>query len=201
MHTRNRMHPNELSRLRALPRSVAYLVAIALTAGSVVAIARPGVARAGEIIPSVGLTRTVDHGDDARVFGGLAFRGHLAPVLLSEIAVDYRSEDAFDGLAKVRMWPVTASLYLSPVPALYAGAGVGWYNVTVDYDASLLIPDDTSQQFGVHVGGGMQVPLAPSAALDLNGRYVFMRDQESPLVPDTWNPDFWSTKLGLAFKF
>jgi opacity protein-like surface antigen len=101
----------------------------------------------------------------------------------------------------VRMWPITASLYLSPVPALYAGAGVGWYNVTFDYDDTLPIEDETNQEFGVHLGGGLQVPLAPSAAVDLNGRYVFMREQESPLVPESFDPDFWATRLGLAFKF
>jgi len=160
-----------------------------------------GTVRAGEIIPSVGLSRTVDGDNDAKLFGGIAFRGHLAPVLLSEIGVAYRSGSYFDDQLKVRMWPVTASLYLSPVPALYAGAGLGWYNTTFDYDSALPLEDETSQEFGVHVGGGLQVPLAPSAAVDLNGRYVFMREQDSPLVPESFDPDFWSTTLGIAFKF
>lgn len=172
--------------------ALAVLVALGAAAGA---------ARAAEIVPSLGITRAVNGEGGTRVLGGLAFRGHLAPMLLSEIAVEYRREDAFGGLATARMWPVTASLYLAPVPMLYAGGGVGWYNLTLDYTTPLQTSSDTSQEFGVHVGGGLQVPLAPALAVDLNGRYVFLRDQHSALVPDTWNPDFWSTKLGLAVKF
>lgn len=179
--------------IRGALAAAACIAALALTA--------PPAAAASEIVPSVGLTRAADNDGDAEVFGSLAFRHRLAPVLLSEIDVSYRSEDYFDDMLHVRMWPVTASLYLSPVPSLYAGAGVGWYNVTLDYEDDLLFEDDTSQEFGVHVGGGLQVPLAPSAAVDLNGRYVFMQEQESPLVPDTFDPDFWATRLGVAFKF
>jgi len=187
----------ERKRQHPVGRGTSALAAALCMTLSIVA----GTAHAGEIIPSIGLSRTLDGDNDARVFGGVAFRGHLAPILLSEIGVAYRSESYFDDQLQVRMWPVTASLYLSPVPALYAGAGVGWYNTTFDYDSALPIRDETSQEFGVHVGGGLQVPLAPSAAVDLNGRYVFMRDQESPLVPESFDPDFWSTTLGLAFKF
>jgi hypothetical protein len=182
-------------------RSASRRAAVATALVAALVIVAAGRAHSAEIIPSVGLTRAVDSDGDAKVFGGLAFRGHLAPILISEIGIEYRSEDYFDDQLKVRMWPVTASLYLAPVPALYAGAGVGWYNLTLDYDDSLLLDDDTSQEFGVHVGGGLQVPLAPSAAIDLNGRYVFLQEQESPLVPDTFDPDFWSTRLGLALKF
>lgn len=173
---------------------------LAVALGAVLMLAA-GAAQAGEIIPAIGLSRTTEGDNDAKVFGGVSFRGHLAPILISEVGVAYRSESYFDDQLKVRMWPVTASLYLSPVPALYAGAGVGWYNTTFDYDSALPIQDETSQEFGVHVGGGLQVPLAPSAAVDLNGRYVFLRDQESRLVPESFDPDFWSTTLGLALKF
>jgi opacity protein-like surface antigen len=98
------------------------------------------------------------------------------------------------------MWPVTASLYLRPVPALYAGAGVGWYHTTFDYASGVPLADETHQDFGVHVGGGFQVPLGAGAAVDLNGRYVMLRDQDSHLVPEKFNPDFWTTSIGLAFK-
>ena len=51
------------------------------------------------------------------------------------------------------------------------------------------------------VGGGLRVPLAPSAALDLNGRYVFLEEQNSRLVPSQFDPDFWTTSVGLAIRF
>jgi opacity protein-like surface antigen len=78
---------------------------------------------------------------------------------------------------------------------------VGWYHTTLDYNDALALPSETRQDFGVHVGGGLRVPLASSAALDLNGRYVFLQDQNSRLVPSTFDPDFWTTSVGLAIRF
>jgi len=160
-------------------------------------------AHAAEIIPSVGITRSARPGDSAQaqLSGGLAVRGELLPLLKSEIGVSYRSEDRMNGALTTRMWPVTASLWLTPLPALYAGGGVGWYHTTLDYNDSLALPSETRQDFGVHVGGGLRVPLASSAALDLNGRYVFLQDQNSRLVPSTFDPDFWTTSVGLAIRF
>ena len=155
-------------------------------------------ASALEIIPSVGLTRSVDS-DDTESLLGLALRGSLIPgVVKTEIGAQYRSESLYGGDLSLRQWPVTASLWLSPVPSLYAGAGVGWYHTTFEYADELDLDDNTTQEFGVHVGGGLRVPLVPQAALDLQGRYVFMQDQESQLVPESFDPDFWSLSLGIA---
>jgi len=160
-----------------------------------------GTASALEIIPSYGLTRSVDS-DDTESLLGLALRGSLiSNVVQTEIGAQYRSESLYGGDLKTKMWPVTASLWFSPVRSLYAGAGVGWYQTTFDYADELNIDDHTEQEFGVHVGGGLRVPIVPQAALDLQGRYVFMQDQESQLVPESFDPDFWSLSLGLAIGF
>ena len=180
-------------------RFTTLLLGPALAAALVVAPAER--ALAGEIIPSVGLTRSVD-GDEAKSLVGLALRGSLIPgVVKTEVGVQYRQESLYNGDLKLRQWPVTASLWLSPVPALYAGAGVGWYQTTFDYADNTGIGDTTHQDFGVHVGGGVRVPIVPHANLDLNGRYVFMQDQESHLIPEKFNPDFWSMTAGLAIGF
>ena len=159
------------------------------------------VGHAGEIVPSIGLTKPVNGDVDAAPYGGIAVRGMLAPMLETEIGVAYRSESRDADQLKIRMWPVTASLYLTPLPMLYAGGGVGWYQTTYDYASTLPYSDETKQEFGVHLGGGMQVPLGPRAGLDLGGRYVMMRDQQSPLIPEKFSPDFWTTSIGLALKF
>jgi len=39
------------------------------------------------------------------------------------------------------------------------------------------------------------------AALDLNGRYVFLDQATSALPPNGFDPDFWTTSVGLAIKF
>jgi len=175
-----------------------------IVTGSLVALAAlllgAGVGHGGEFVPSIGLTKSLNGGSDAQVYGGLAIRGNLAPILEGEVAAAYRSESRFNDQLRLRMWPVTASLYLKPVPALYAGGGVGWYHTTYDYESDL-IGDETVQKFGVHVGGGLKVPVAPRVALDLGGRYVKLQDQESKLIPEKFDPSFWTLSMGLALKF
>jgi opacity protein-like surface antigen len=161
------------------------------------------IARAAEIVPAIGLSKPVDGDQDAKTFGSLAIRGDLLGPVKAEIGASYRSETQSDGLLKRRIWPITASLWLSPVPMLYAGGGVGWYYTTFDYDQDRIpipIDDETKQEFGVHLGGGLKIPLAPSVGIDLHGRYVMMREQTSRLVPEKFDPDFWSTSVGLAIK-
>lgn len=185
-----------------LPRLDRAVLAVILMTAAVLLDVRP--ATSAEVIPGIGVTRTVDGGDEAQLSGSLALRGNLLPILKSEIAVGYRHESLFDDALKVRMWPITTSLWLAPVPALYFGAGVGWYHVTLDYDEDrvvLPLEDNTEQEFGIHLGGGVQVPLGTRVGVDLGGRYVMMRDQEGPLVPEQFDGDFWTTTVGLAIKF
>jgi opacity protein-like surface antigen len=158
-------------------------------------------AQSAEIVPALGMTKAVDGDDQAKMSGSLSLRGNLIPLLQAEVGVSYRSEDRFDGQLHLRQWPVTASLYLRPASVIYAGAGVGWYNTTYDYDDALALEDETRQDFGVHVGGGVQIPLAEKVGLDLNGRYVMLQDQDAKLVPEKFDPDFWTTSLGLAIRF
>jgi len=158
-------------------------------------------ARAAEIVPSYGLTRSVDGGDEVKGMYQLALRGSLVPNLLqSEIGVGYRTEEMAGGQLDVRQWPITASLYLSPMNMIYAGGGVGWYHTTYDYEDETL-GDETVQKFGVHLGGGVKVPVAPRVAIDLGGRYVKLQDQESKLIPEKFDPSFWTLSAGLALRF
>ena len=176
-------------------------VAVASSMAMAAALAMPPSSRAGEIVPSIGLSRSVDS-DQTKSNLGLAIRGNLAgPMVQAELGASYRSEKRFNDDLTVKMIPVTASILVRPIPMLHADAGAGWYHTKYEYSAPLLLADETKQEFGVHLGGGLQVPLMPRAALDLTGRYVFMRDQESKLVPTKFNPDFWTMSLGLALKF
>jgi hypothetical protein len=177
---------------RALVMAVAAAIALVVCAVP---------ARGAEVVASLGVTKPVDAGTDAQTYGGLAVRHYFVPLLMGEIGAAYRSESRFDDRLRVRMWPITASLYLAPARYLYAGAGVGWYHTSLDYASSVPAADETRQDFGVHVGGGLQVPLSRGVAVDLSGRYVMMRDQQSHLVPEKFDPDFWTTSLGLAFRF
>lgn len=177
------------------------LTSVAVACGVVAVLGVPTPARAGEIVPSIGFSRSADS-DEAKSNLGLAIRGNLAgPAVQAELGTSYRSEERFNGDLKVKMIPITASLLVRPIPSLHADVGAGWYHTKYEYAEPLLLEDETKQDFGVHLGGGLQVPLAPRAALDLTGRYVFMKDQESKLVPTKFDPDFWNMSLGLALKF
>lgn len=155
-----------------------------------------------ELIPSVGFTKATDaNAGSGKFSGGVALRAGLLPFLKLEGGIAYRQESLAGGDLKVRMWPVTTSLWLTPVPMLYAGGGVGWYRASYDYASTVPFADVTTNQLGLHAGGGLAIPLAPSFGLDLNGRYIFMQQQNDVQFPTQFNPDFWSTSVGLAFKF
>jgi hypothetical protein len=156
-------------------------------------------AQAAEIIPSFGITEAKD-ADNAKPIVGLALRGTAIPSVLDlDVRGQYRQEERFNGALKERMWPITASAWLTPLRVVYAGAGVGWYNTTVDYQNSAL-KSDTSNKFGVHAGAGLRMPMGDKVALDLNGRYVWLKDQETQIIPQKFNPDFWDVSAGLAFS-
>ena len=85
---------------------------------------------------------------------------------------------------------------------LYVGGGAGYYNTTLHYPHTPLLASATTQKFGVHLGGGMSVPMIPGvASVDLNGRYVYLGDQKSDLPPNNFKADYWTTSLGVAFSF
>lgn len=180
------------------PRFLTALMLAALV-GTNIGIARASV----EIIPSLGVTKsTDDNAGDAQGFGGLAIRFPVMSFLKAEGGIGYR-QDAFasDDL-KVRQWPITASLWASPVSTVYLGGGLGWYRTSYSYSGALAaFNDETTQDMGIHIGGGATLPMTSQLGLDLNGRYVFMQEQDNLQVPTTFNPSFWNVALGLAIKF
>lgn len=160
-------------------------------------------ARAVEIIPSIGLTKSTDeNAGDAQGFGGLAVRVPMFTILRLEGGIGYRQESFSGDALTVRQWPVTASVWVVPFPMLYAGGGIGWYRTTADFASSLPFEDTTTTETGVHLGGGLLMPVASNLSLDLHGRYVFMQaDNDNVQLPTTFDPDYWSTTLGLAIRF
>jgi hypothetical protein len=186
-------HAGRAARGDRLRAALAWLVAAALP------LSVPVVASAAELIPSVGLTRSVDS-DQTQSQIGLALRGTVVPgILRSEIGAGYRKDRYSGGALEVTQIPITASLLLTPIPTLHADAGVGWYNTHLDYQNDAL-QDETTQKFGTHVGGGFEIPLAPAVGVDVTGRYVFLQKQESRLIPESFNPNYWTLSLGLAFR-
>lgn len=187
------MQPHDLFSLRRRAAVGAFAFLLLLPLGI-------PTARAGEIVPSIGVARAADEGE-SRTFLGLELRGGLAPMVKTGLAVGYRSDEMLDGAMTVSTVPVTASLWVSPLPTLYAGGGAGLYFTTVSFGEAFALPDRTDQQFGWHLGGGMNVPLGPVAALDLQGRYVFLQDEIAAPSGPGLDPDFWTASAGLAIRF
>ena len=192
------MEPTEPAE-RTQP-NILYRVAIGALIFIIALLVGLSAAHATEIVPSIGLTRAADGSGETKTFYDLALRGSMVPLLKHEIAVGYRSEEYFGGDLKVTMVPVTASLWLAPVPLVYAGAGVGLYASAYNY-RDIIIPDTSKQNFGAHLGAGLNFPLAPMVAVDLNSRYVFMGEQATALQQGKLNPNYWSTSAGIAIKF
>jgi Outer membrane protein beta-barrel domain len=159
-------------------------------------------ARAAEIVPSVGLTHATAGDGGYKTFAGLALRGSVLPMGKAELGVGYRKDSYLNGDLDVRMWPVTGSLWLTPLPMFYFGGGAGVYQTTYDYNDALALPNDTSSEFGTHLGGGVTFPIIPAiASIDLNGRYVHLREKGTLLSPGSIKQSFITTSLGVAIKF
>ena len=188
-----------LSHTNVATRNIRFAAAALLVCGAALAAPR---AHAAEIIPSMGMTRTPGAGDNTRLSYGVAVRAGIVPMVAAEIGMQYRQDLLFNGQVESKQWPVTASVWLKPMPMLYAGGGAGWYNTTLHYPNTPLLASSTTKQFGMHLGGGVSVPILPGvASVDLNGRYVYLGDQRSDLPPNRFKADYWTTSLGVAFHF
>lgn len=156
-------------------------------------------ANAAEIVPSIGVSRMSD-AEDNKVFVALGLRSGLVPRVETEINVGYRKEQS-EGAFEMSTVPVTLSLWVSPVPMLYAGGGGGAYFQAIRYEDSLLVPNESETQWGAHVGGGFRFPLAPMARVDLGARYVFLEEKAAQLGGGSFDPSFWTASAGLAIGF
>lgn len=159
-------------------------------------------ARAAEIVPSVGLSHATSGDGGYKTFAGLAVRASVLPMVKAELGVAYRNDSYLNGDLNVRMWPITTSLWLTPLPIFYFGGGAGLYHTTYDYKDTLLLQDETSSEFGTHLGGGLNIPIVPAiASLELNGRYIHLREKGTLLAPGSIKQSFVTTSLGVAIKF
>jgi len=131
-------------------------------------------AQAVQLVPSVGLSQATD-GGDSRMHMALALRQSLLPRVQAELQVAHRSEEfAFAGENfTMRTIPVTASLWASPVPMLYAGGGVRFSMAPM-------------------VGLDLQGRCVFLGELG---------EQSSQLAAGDFNPSFWTVSAGLTIGF
>lgn len=114
--------------------------------------------------------RNIDSENDVNMGGVLArIRG---ATFGAEGAVDYRNEDLGGGF-DLKVWPVTASLLIHPLPTVYGLVGLGWYNATLDPPGDVF-EDRTDTQLGYHLGAGLELPVSPNFHFVGDLRYLFV---------------------------
>lgn len=145
--------------------------------------------------PRVGYERSKDADQGAFTFGA-ALRARFLGVLGAEGSIDYRQEEAADATT-IKSWPVMATGLIYPLPVVYGAVGAGWHNVSFDY-ADPRMDDASHQEFGWHVGGGLELPLGDAGALAADVRYVFLNLEagELPEVADR-DADFYVITVAL----
>jgi hypothetical protein len=157
-------------------------------------------ARAGEVLPSIGMSRTPGSSESPK-FYGIALRGPMSPRMESELAVSWHRETVSDGDMTVKSVPITFSIWATPVRSLYLGGGAGYYYDEVSYRGSLGIPSASDKQFAYHLGGGLNTPMSPRMSLDLQGRYIFRKEKQVGISGGTYDPTMWTAAVGIAFKY
>jgi len=148
---------------------------ISLILGLITVLIVPVHAQSLSVGPQVGYYKAQD-ADKGSFMGGVAWRIKLMPALGLEASINYRQETYADDALTVRNWPVMVTGLIYPIPVVYAAIGAGWYSVTYDFDQSKLplFKDETTQAFGWHFGGGVELPVGSNFKVTGDIRYVFL---------------------------
>ena len=155
--------------------------------------------------PQLGIFNATN-ADESRLMAGLALRLRFSRAFGLEGSVNYRQEDYSDGYVTVRSWPVMVTALLYPVPDIYGAIGLGWYNSSIDYRAGYpgvvyYTSSETRQDFGWHLGGGVDLPLSRATHLVGDVRYVFLDyGFREPSGATPLNNNFYVVMVGLQFR-
>ncbi|MGE5365126.1 MAG: outer membrane beta-barrel protein [Bacteroidota bacterium] len=164
--------------------------------------------------PQVGFYKAGD-ADDGRFMFGVALRARLNMALGVEASINYRQEEYGNGAVAVRSWPVMVTGMFFPIPIVYGAIGAGWYNTSYDYSNDLKnLPDDvtkidlsdeTRQEFGWHLGAGLEIPVGGSLRITGDFKYVFLehkfKDFAQTAVNNDLSSNFYVISAGILFGF
>ncbi len=161
--------------------------------------AQSAIAQEVALGPIAGYFKTSDADEGSIIFGG-AVRLKLADALGIEGSIGYRKEEYENGDLKVTSYPIMVTGMLYALPMVYGAIGAGWYNFNIEYASSLGAVDETTQEFGYHLGAGVELPLGN---LILRGdiRYVFLNLEldNMPTAKDI-KSDFYVITAGVLFN-
>jgi hypothetical protein len=152
--------------------------------------------------PHVGWVRETETDENGFTLG-VATRLKLMEILAGELAVDWRTQDIEAG--EVKTIPVQLSGLIYVVPDLFHGTvGVGWYQVDASLEGvgdTISDFDDSTSDFGMHLGAGLEIPIASRTSLTAEGRYVWLGyELEEAGEAIQVDGDFLNVMAGLQFQ-
>lgn len=167
----------------------------------------PGVAAASSpfgIGPRVGFYKSED-AEDIYGFLGFQARFKFTEVFVGELSIDWR-EDIYDlGYGDeliVTQYPVLLSAIFNLMPSSpvtpYVIVGAGWYNINQSYEYDDYSVDDTTQEFGYHLGGGVDFRFKSSMALNADVRYNMLEIEQDEDI-DEIDAGGWIFSTGFTF--
>jgi opacity protein-like surface antigen len=155
--------------------------------------------------------RDVNVEEDSTRFTGGHIRARVSPKTAFELSLDVHTETNALETARVREYPVQASLLLFLTKSKFAPyvlGGAGWYSQKLETLAGdETIASETVRDFGWHAGFGAELGLGKHAGIHADYRYTFLDfgndDNEDEglvgrLLPG-YKGSMWTTGLTIYF--
>ena len=122
--------------------------------------------------------RDVKVDEDSTRFMGGHIRARLSPKTAFELSLDVHTETNALETARVREYPIQASLLLFLTKSKFAPyvlGGAGWYSQKLETLAGdETIASETVRDFGWHAGFGAELGLGKHAGIHADYRYTFL---------------------------
>ena len=122
--------------------------------------------------------RDVNVEEDSTRFTGGHIRARLSPRTAFELSLDLHTETNALETARVREYPIQASLLLFPVRTVfspYVLGGAGWYSQKFEtLSGEETVAEETVRDFGWHAGFGAELKLGGHAGVHADYRYTFL---------------------------
>ena len=122
--------------------------------------------------------RDVDVEEDSTRFTSGHIRARVSPRTAVELSLDIHSETNELETARIREYPIQASLLLYPARGSFSPyflGGAGWYATKFETLAGdETIAEETVRDFGWHAGIGAELKLGKHAGLHGDYRYTFL---------------------------
>ena len=120
-----------------------------------------------------GLYKSTD-ADGSKLYGGIQARWKLSPSLSFEGAFEYRPTESYPNNRKITSYPLLASALFHLMPGAkfspYLLGGLGWYYSKIEDSTG----SNTTYTPGLHLGGGLDIPLNPDISFNADIRYYFL---------------------------